>query len=170
MSGLLFAPTPLAEKRDVFRRTARAVPRRRLLSHSPAAPFRRLGSTFLSSLGAGHALQMGSYFEPATQARIFGPTGQFVRAAQLSGSGAKPACVAVPQLVVGQCLDSRGLVRHWAAGPDRAGDRPPVCSQSDSLPQFGCIHVDTTNSRLASRVTKDAGHLIGRKIDDQRYR
>jgi 3-hydroxy-9,10-secoandrosta-1,3,5(10)-triene-9,17-dione monooxygenase len=48
------------------------------------------------TLGSGHALQVGSYFEPATQARIFGPTGHFVAPLSLPGHETKPPCVAVP--------------------------------------------------------------------------
>jgi len=110
-------------------------------------------------LGAGHALQMGSYFEPATQARIFGPTGQFVAPLSFPGREAKPACVAVPQLVVDSVWIPTEFVPPLEKfGPTAlalivTGHRSPA--GFDDLPQFGCIHVDTTNSRLASRVTKD---------------
>jgi 3-hydroxy-9,10-secoandrosta-1,3,5(10)-triene-9,17-dione monooxygenase len=47
-------------------------------------------------LGSGHALQIGSYFEPAAQAKIFGPTGHFVAPLSLPGWETKPPCVATP--------------------------------------------------------------------------
>jgi 3-hydroxy-9,10-secoandrosta-1,3,5(10)-triene-9,17-dione monooxygenase len=43
-------------------------------------------------LGAGHALQIGSYFSADAQARIFGPDGHFI--APLSGTGTGPNCKA----------------------------------------------------------------------------
>jgi 3-hydroxy-9,10-secoandrosta-1,3,5(10)-triene-9,17-dione monooxygenase len=45
-------------------------------------------------LGAGHALQVASYFPLETQARIFGPDGHFI--APLSGTGTGPDCKATP--------------------------------------------------------------------------
>lgn len=48
------------------------------------------------TLGSGHALQIGSYYEPAVQARVFGPTGHFVAPLSLPGRESKPPCIAVP--------------------------------------------------------------------------
>jgi 3-hydroxy-9,10-secoandrosta-1,3,5(10)-triene-9,17-dione monooxygenase len=47
-------------------------------------------------LGAGHALQIGSYFEPEAQAEIFGSSGQFVAPLSIQGRESKPPCIARP--------------------------------------------------------------------------
>jgi len=47
------------------------------------------------ALGASHALHVASYFPPAAQEKIFGPTRDFVAPGSLPAR-AKPQCVAVP--------------------------------------------------------------------------
>jgi 3-hydroxy-9,10-secoandrosta-1,3,5(10)-triene-9,17-dione monooxygenase len=48
------------------------------------------------TLGAGHALQIGSCFDEAAQAKIFGPDGHFIAPYSPSGPSPDAECVAVP--------------------------------------------------------------------------
>jgi hypothetical protein len=80
---------------------------------------------------------MGSYFKPATQARIFGPTGHFVAPLSFPGREAKPACVAVPQLVVDSVWIATEFVPPLEKfGPSAlaTGHRSPA--GSDDLPNL----------------------------------
>jgi 3-hydroxy-9,10-secoandrosta-1,3,5(10)-triene-9,17-dione monooxygenase len=48
------------------------------------------------TLASGHALQIGSCFDEAAQAKIFGPEGHFIAPYSPSGPSPDAACVAVP--------------------------------------------------------------------------
>jgi 3-hydroxy-9,10-secoandrosta-1,3,5(10)-triene-9,17-dione monooxygenase len=107
------------------------------------------------TLASGHALQVGSYFEPATQARIFGPSGHFVAPLSLPGRESKPACKVVP--------DGDGY---------RVSGRWPYASGSPYSTHFmGAAQVgDEVDTRVIvvvpreqSQVLDDWGNILGLK-------
>jgi 3-hydroxy-9,10-secoandrosta-1,3,5(10)-triene-9,17-dione monooxygenase len=107
------------------------------------------------TLGSGHALQVGSYFEPETQAKIFGSDGHFVAPFSLPGRETKPPCVAVPD---GKGFRIRG---RW---PYASGS--PYCTHLMGMAQVG----DTIDDRVVvvvpraqCEVLSDWGNILGLK-------
>ena len=107
------------------------------------------------TLGSGHALQIGSYFEPQTQAKIFGPDGHFVAPFSLPGKESKPPCVATP--------DGKGF-RVKGRWPYASGS--PYCTHLMGAAQVG----DAMDERAVvvvpreqCEVLHDWGNILGLK-------
>ena len=105
------------------------------------------------TLGSGHALQVGSYFEPEVQAKIFGPEGHFVAPLSFPGREAKPPCVATP--------DGAGF-RIKGRWPYASGS--PYCTHLMGSVQVGAVVEDraiVVVPRDQCEVLEDWGNILG---------
>ena len=107
------------------------------------------------TLGSGHALQVGSYFEPETQAKVFGSNGHFVAPFSLPGRETKPPCVAT--------LDGEGF-RIKGRWPYASGS--PYCTHLMGTAQVGDAmdnRVIVVVPRDQCEVLNDWGNILGLK-------
>jgi 3-hydroxy-9,10-secoandrosta-1,3,5(10)-triene-9,17-dione monooxygenase len=107
------------------------------------------------TLGSGHALQIGSYFEPDVQAKIFGPDGHFVAPFSLPGRESKPPCVAAPD------GDGFRISGRW---PYASGS--PYCTHFMGAAQVGANvdeRVIVVVPRDQCEVLNDWGNILGLK-------
>ncbi|MGB7100974.1 MAG: hypothetical protein WBD95_19695 [Xanthobacteraceae bacterium] len=107
------------------------------------------------TLGSGHALQVGSYFEPETQAKIFGSDGHFVAPFSLPGRETKPPCVATRD------GDSFRVKGRW---PYASGS--PYCTHLMGTAQVGDAvdeRVIVVVPRDQCEVLNDWGNILGLK-------
>lgn len=105
------------------------------------------------TLGSGHALQIGAYFEPEVQAKIFGPAGHFIAPFSLPGKETKPPNVATP--------DAGGF-RIKGRWPYASGS--PYCTHLMGMAQIG----DDMDDRVVVivpreqiQVLDDWGNILG---------